>query len=223
MKKGLTLSLVTLSIFVFGCTKAYQKDWLVADITVKNAVTGQPVKAYFILRWHESILFSQGEDEEIILGGTDENGNLKVQKEISRKNPVFSLDVYPQVKYYVEPVAQGFPAQTVKLYGRGKNEITINLDPYYAFILNAKNVNCMGVSDTAWITVNGHVDTLIGCADEEVKGRYGGSSAYHEITDCISTSNLIVQIRTKKSGIENSYTQNFTLIPAGKKILQLNY
>lgn len=224
MRKLIILSGFGLLIILMACSKAKSRKWLVGDVTIKDAVTGEPIQASVYLTYHESSFISQGDDVKVGIGSLDENGNIKFERRISKNETGFSLNIHA-VGSYLEPYVKqiGTPDKIIKLDVKSKNELIIYLNPLYPFLLNTSNVNCLGPTDTLWVTVEGYMDTIVGCADSYVPGKYGGYSGSIQITDCVASPNLTVQIRTKKSGIENIYSQNFTLLPAETTFLLLNY
>lgn len=211
------LLLITFSLILLSCSKEKSHRWMVADITVLDYYTHQPVSYTAIMSYTDASGFGQATTEKDNLGTSDEYGHLKVEDRISRQQSGFKLKLFSD-SYYNRPYGGGdgpMPAYEKKLDIKGANKIKLYLKQYRLFNVHLINTNCSGVTDSLWInSPNAFVTTtylFTGC--EDITFFYGGQD-YNYTQDQSVTFHLV----SKKNGIVSISDQTFNLVPGGNDI-----
>lgn len=143
------LSLVIVFLFQ-GCTKP---KTLNLDLTIVDAVTDEPLEVYVWVHYGDLNGLS-GKFGEIYLGKSDENGHLKVNKDMGRKQNCY-LFIYGD-EYHSTCIGMkyGLTSKRVAVSKGKKVKVTIPIQPVYHYLLNVKNDNCFDETDSVWVTVN---------------------------------------------------------------------
>jgi len=225
MNRFLSICLLVFSCFSFnGCKKNETKE-IIATVRVLDSVTGESLDANVTLTWSPSSFTGYLNVEEKKCSQTNDQGYAFLKFSYS-KGSKYS-DGYFQVSvkrpgYLTAPGSVYDPmfGKVASISRDTENNITVLLEPYYGFSLNAKNVNCSSPTDSLWIevpniTVNSSGLSFkrqaYGCADTLFSGPFPYSSMQYWIVS--DSSYVDVQVTTKKSGIINSYVESLILIP----------
>lgn len=209
------LYILFLFIVLFGCTKSMSKRWVVLDLLVVDGLSGEPIQTGVSLGYWEGGGFSQAYEGTESLGHTGEDGRLKVKHRIPRNYSGLKAKIHVPGYYGLV----GWPVtRDVSIAARGKNVLIVELDPRYPYLLTLKNINCTGASDSIWITLPNAGPPLIytGCIDSTLTGMYG-------LTNMVSEPLVTFDITTKKSGVVNTYSESFSLLPAELTSIQIDY
>ena len=91
-----TILIFTASFFLLftlsNCLKENSSRWLLVDVYISKNSTGLPIanKEIKLFYWYDAIL-GETKEQELILGKTDQNGFLKVEKKVTRRMDSFKI------------------------------------------------------------------------------------------------------------------------------------
>lgn len=198
------LSLIIVFLFQ-GCTK--QKN-LNLDLTFVDSETSEPVQAGVWV--HYGDLYEQfGEYGEIYLGHTDQEGHLKVTRDMGKKGNCYLFIYGDEFHTHCMNLQYGIRTKQVGVVKGQKVKATIKLDPVYHYKLHIKNVNCFNQTDSVWISVNNQQYmpkyTLDGCVDMTVQ--YGFNSVVQGISYTSASSLISFHIKVKRNGQITEYDE----------------
>jgi len=196
--KSLFLLLILISFQIGGCQKYKRSNWIVADITLLDYYTHEPIEASVNYNYSKSYYGGTLEDNSINVGETNENGFFKFERKLERheyaKNLSFGSSNYMPPNTDIE--------EGIEIYSGSENKATVYLKGYYKFKLHVQNINCTGSTDSVFIKF-GNVPEVIktGCQDNLYTGSYNFFSYLRE-------PNPTFRVISKKNGvIDTSYQQ----------------
>jgi len=190
----------TFAVLSVGCGKKKNEDTLKADLTVTSATTGLPVKSTIVVKY-ETGEYSKPDKHSVVLGTTDNYGNISVSH-TSAKHPFHvSIEIHPLTGYYSSPY--GAPTIPNVLFNK-ENHFTVSLKPYYYFSLSATNTNCYNATDTATLDT-GYKRLALGCGDTTFNYADQDWTMYSE------TPEIDYTVTVKRNNIVSVFQQSFVL------------
>jgi hypothetical protein len=207
----------TFLFLLFACSKENGKDWIVADIYVVDAVTGEPISTNLALRYTQGGM-GQANEEIYSIGASDAQGFKHIEHDVLGGQLNFVVKVMYGGGYYGALSSLG-QFKNVPISIKGNNIKTVELQPKYPVLLNVKNTNCTAPDDTLWLSLNGttYSRIFVGCVDSLVSSSYA-------FTDYLDVPEVTYNFTTKKSGVINTYSESFSnLLPAEITSIQLDY
>ena len=214
MKRSLTYLLLIFALL--GCTKVKSSKWVVADIQVVDAATGDPVEVLSAKFSYVNNKSGTATSESIPHIGTNSDGHIIVKEKVKKDRTNLKME-FMVLDYYG---SFGYPVNyEVPLSKFQDNVITVETHPVYPYLIHLTNVNCTGVDDTVWVhsSNNGTIGVYTGCVDTALVQSYGATwySAYPEI---------YLSVFAKKSGVTTSVPSGtFNLIPGELTDIQIDY
>jgi hypothetical protein len=210
-------TLIVSVILLVHCEKANSSKWIVADLTVLDYYTHEPVVIGVRLSYHESAFPSQGEDKTETLGQTGVDGTFHLERRVYHNEGGFQLKIAGNGGYGI-PLFD-FDIQTIPIYTKQENKHIIYLAPYRLFDLYLTNTNCSGSTDSVWISdTNAPLHALFtGCQNTLHTNTNAGFYSYTK------EPLLELNIVTKKAGIIDSFTQVFPLQEHQLTTVHVNY
>ncbi|GAB5418689.1 MAG: hypothetical protein Crog4KO_04460 [Crocinitomicaceae bacterium] len=221
--KLLLLSLVVFSIVFIGCKKM-SKGWVVGQVTVTNALTGEPMEVGIGIEYHLLPLLGQAQEKSESIGKTDENGVLKFKHKVARRSTGHKLRItHP---YYYAPAWLNEPLFTTRsVQVRGNNKVEVKLMPRFPIQINAVNSNCFDDTDTMWVSYQYGPESYqnttrfaVGCADTVF-----GIGWNKDVTQNCVFDQVTLHVSTKKNGISNSFSETHNLQPSELTYITINY
>lgn len=188
------------------------KSWIVGEVEVVDALTGNPLQVDVDIQYHVLPHLGQAVETTHSMQSTDANGKSKFEHRCGRRIAGPKLRI--RNPWYYESPSTSSTYTTRDLSRTSCNDLKIELEPLYPFLLRVVNSNCFGPDDTLWIN-DGYVREAYGCADTTF-----GNSIFTRIH---SVNEINFNITTKKNGILNSYSETFQLLPAQIKQITINY
>lgn len=178
MKKSFIFLVVCL--FIFSCSKEKSKNWIFFDVDVINVDTGEPVVAYFTLKYTKKAGFNKFEESSSFIGESTPGGKFLEEVKLPRNSNNFSLSYYAVESDYPKnllPVQ--FDRKTYVIDEIIKsdeiNKFVVEVKPVYQFYLHITNSNCFDEADTLWATKSDYQiyqdgEVFTGCVDTVVGG-----------------------------------------------------
>ena len=215
--------LLTFSILFLSCSKEKSRRWMVADITVLDYYTHEPIIYTAVMTYTDGSGF-QATHELDSLGNSDTNGHLKVEDRTSRHQIGFNLELHSlsSATAMYSPwlvVHLGGLLYETKLDIKEANKMTVYLKPYRTFKIHINNSNCSGSTDSLWINFpNGEYKQsflFTGCQDSI----YGNDDFFNLTQE----PTINVHIKSKKNGVVNISDQTFNLTPGFNNMVEIDY
>jgi len=171
-----TLIILCALIFLASCSKEKSDRFVVLDVDVINADTGNPIDAEFRFTYHYSGLFTAG--GEVFKIGSAKNGHFYKEVKVPRKATYFKLEYHSVAEDILVPEFGSEPFYKevdFEIKSREKNKITIEVKPIYKFYVHLINLNCFDETDTLWVVdstynINPDYEFFTGCIDIVVGG-----------------------------------------------------
>lgn len=223
MKRNQTIIFQALLIvaLLFSCGKEHNHWLLLADITVLDYHTHEPIQYDVVLTYIDSFGFGQATEETDSLGSSDNAGNFKMERRIHPANQgAFKLLLYGPGGYSNSNPGWNAPCYTFSPKHKSANQKTIYLKQYRRYDLHLKNINCTGPQDTVWITSSGILYgawAFTGCQDNTYSSSVYG--CYGKFQD----ENITIDIKAKKNGIVTTTHQTFPLQMNTVNLLNIEY
>ncbi|XOV68299.1 MAG: hypothetical protein ACFHU9_03795 [Fluviicola sp.] len=207
-----------------GCKKM-SSAWVVGEVEVVDALTGEPLKVNVSIDYHTLPLLGQTIEKSESIGTTGADGKLKFKYKCGRRTTGHKLKVLRPAFYATAGLP--YPTYTKKsVKAQGNNKIRIELDPWYPFQLRATNVSCFDANDSLWVTCQWGGEpwqemtmTAVGCADTIFDPPY----IYHEATQHSAFNQITFEVTTKKNGVVNTFSDTHGLLPAQLKEISISY
>lgn len=221
--KPLLLVLVLFFVGSIGCKKV-SKGWVVGEVTVTNAVTGEPMEVGIGIEYHLLPLLGQAQETSGSVGATNEDGTLKFKYRVARRSTGHRLRIIHP--FYFGPAWLNEPQFTTRsVRVRGNNKIEVELMPRYPIQINALNTNCFDATDTMWVSYQYGPESYqnttrfaVGCADTTF-----GMIWNKEVTQNCIFDQVTLNVTVKKNGQVSSFTETHNLQPAELVPVTVNY
>ena len=203
--------LLLILIGITSCNKEKSKKWIIAEVTFLDEFSNDAVAASVQLEYYSPAMF--GSIHNVIdLGLTDENGTIRVEHKVKRKDYGFKLVATPTHQWYHIPHSTPTTVKSIPLEESSDNSFSSYFQPTFPFSLRVTNVNCQAPSDSIWIMSR----TFAGCVDTLDVGSYGNSGLGFQ-------QNITVTYTVKKLGVINNLSQDFILEPLTITPIEINY
>ena len=185
-----------------SCSKEKSRKWLVVDLFVKNELTQLSVKTRVELQYVEPAFAFGSVTKKVDLGYTSEDGQMKIEQEVSRRAGGFILNLY--APGYTCPTYEVLPAHIEKGFTMKKKNVKhIYLKPRYYYRLESiKNINCFNSQDSMWI--NGSSYAYAGCTDQSYQ-------VFGELPICLETPNFHLDLKIKRNEVITYESRDFIL------------
>lgn len=207
-------------LILFSCNKEKSQRWMVANITVMDYYTNEPIPFRAEMTYYDNLDLGQAYSTTEEIGNSDTEGNLKIEKRITRRSSDYSLKLF-QISgsaniYFTSNPYGPFPIYQMNLKEKEKNTKFIYLKPYRFFKLHIHNINC-SATDSLWISSNSTFtnNAYTGCQDTI----YSGANGYYSLTQ---EPSVVIHVKSKKNGVVLTTNQIFDLQP-GNNIINLEY
>jgi hypothetical protein len=165
------LTFLVLAFLLLGCSKEKSKKWLIADITVLDEHTGEPLECDVVLKWNTEALFGSS-SHSADLGKTDSSGKLLIERKISRKDYNFKVEITANHTHYSFP-GLWEPQKTIGLLPSSANLKIVRIPSKSYVVISILNNNCAGPTDTL----------LLGTLHPD----YQNEPVYQEFSGCVDT------------------------------------
>jgi hypothetical protein len=208
MKKSVLYLFLILS--TLSCSKEKSKKWLVIDINMTSATTGQPVDASFELWYRQGTALPLGEDQ-LVWEQLGSSTNGKFYREIELNKRVHSIELTSRVPFAYGGSPPSWPGgPTYNLSMQSANTYNVVLDPaWYETELKLSNLNCFDDTDTTWLKIerfgnwSSGEEPMLGCFTDSIISPNGIVYTPHGL--------LHLRLITKRNGVLDSTEYTYTL------------
>lgn len=225
--------IVVISLVVVSCKKENNKNWLVADIHVTDAINGEPISnCKATLCYVQFTLFGSYYEYPIDLGSTDENGNLHVEWERPNKSKNFKINLFPQGKYAQPYVYQNSDCESATGISVSPGQLNIvekSYTPYALFRFHYVNQSCFDANDSIILNTTmsgGSMDEeyltqkMIGCVDTIIPYSEYASSGFI----WTQHTELLLEKKIYKNGDDTTIYQTVNLNSDGEiQVIEINF
>lgn len=201
------LVLAVLGVVLMGCSKERSRKWMIIDLSITSAITGEPLDARLELEMRDRrIPLSQPEDLIREPLGETVDGKFFIEKEIDRNFTQFRLYVFADDEYYTHPFSE--ESDIVGLTSTRKNEIELELSPrFFEIETTVINTACTDDTDSLWIR------KIFDNGNEVEPALFTG--CYNQVTDMLPTisfeSNISYEVTRKRAGVTDKFMLDYEL------------
>lgn len=225
--------IVAISLFVVSCKKENNKNWLVADIHVTDAINGEPISnCKASLCYIQYTLFGSYYEYPIELGSTDENGYLHVEWERPNKSKNFKINLFPPGNYahpYAYTMSNCETSTGISVSPGKLNIVEKSYTPYALFRFHYINQSCFDGNDSLILKTTmtgGSMDEahltqkLIGCVDTLIPYPEYENSGFV----WTQHTELLLEKRIYKNGSDTTIYKTVNLNSDGEiQVIEIDY
>ena len=207
-RKSLNILLLLLMAFCFStCTKPGKNITIIGK--VENPVTGDGISGVEI--WLLKTTWGiNGENKAVKTVFSDENGNFELNKLSVRAESVrignmhgdyYAIGWYRDGEYVTE-------GTTLPIKKGKKMYVDFHAVPYGKYRIKINNINCQGANDTIIINQTNYVKSFLG-NDWTLTGCDGYTTSW----DKVPMGTIHTKYTVIKSGVSNTYEEDFEVLP----------